>query len=136
VVLLILGALFTLGGLAFVILASAGSAFIQGVDPAWGEFGSAAATVLMFMAVVILAIGVIEIITGIGLFVHKSWARWIGIVISVIGILLGLFMVMVAYEPPADGGLAAFALVWAAAHAFTAAALGAGGVHFERYAGR
>ena len=132
VVLLILGALFTVGGLLFVLVAMAGSAFIGSIDPTWEELGSAAAVVVAVMAFIILAIGITELVTSIGLFVHKSWARWTGVVISVIGILLGLFMVMAAYEPPADGGLAAFALVWTAAHAFTAAALAAGGEHFER----
>src|SRR6186713_1874097 len=58
IVLVILGGLFTLGGALFVILAAAGSAFIGTLDPTWEEFGSAAAAVLAFMALFILAIGV------------------------------------------------------------------------------
>ena len=132
VVLLILGALFTLGGVGFVLVASAGSAFVESLDPSFEDVGAAAAGVLMAMAIFILVIGVIEIVTSVGLFIHKGWARWTGIVISVIGIILGLLMVMFAYEPPADTGFAGFALVWTAAHAFVAAALAAGRVHFER----
>ena len=130
--LLVLGALLTLGGAAMALVAAAGSAFIETLDPTWAEIGSAAATILAVMALLILAIGVFEMITAVGLFIHKSWARWAGIVISVIGILLGLLLVVTAYEPPADPGFGAFALAFTAAHAFTAAALGAGGEHFER----
>jgi hypothetical protein len=137
VCILVAGALFTLFGLLLLILGAAGSAFLSDFDPSFGEFGAAVAAVVITVSAILLVIGILEIAAAIGIFVHKTWARWTGIVLGVIGVLLGFLMLIAAFEPPSDGGFAIFAVIWLAAHGFAVAALAAGGEHFQpRFFGR
>lgn len=43
-----------------------------------------------FFAVVILVIGILHLLSGIFIWAHRSWARWLGILISGLFVLLGV----------------------------------------------
>jgi hypothetical protein len=137
IALLVFGGLFTLFGLLLVVVASAGSAMLTELDPTYADFGAAAASFVVTVAIVILVVGILEMVAAIGLFVHRAWARWMGIILGIVGVLIGLLLVAVAFEPPTDDGFTAFAILWLATHGFAVAALAVGGEHFEaRYLGR
>ena len=77
-----------------------------------------------------LVLGILDIISSIGIFLHKGWARWTGIVLGVLGALLGLAVVVTALEQPFDAGMLIFGLIWVGAHAFAVLGLAVGSRHF------
>jgi len=84
------------------------------------------------LAAILLIIGILEIIGSVGVFVHKGWARWLGIVLATIGLVIGFLVLIGTFLPPAGGaGDVIFALLWLAAHRFVVAALAARGEHFQ-----
>jgi hypothetical protein len=95
VILLSIGGLSALFGLLFLLMGVA-------MGPAWGEMmraqpgvGAAAAamagmivTMMIAMAVVILAWAAGNLLAGIGILGRRGWARILGLVVAVIGALL------------------------------------------------
>jgi hypothetical protein len=89
------GLLFTLVGILFLV---GGGGFtdmirndpqLEGIDPAqidqvMGAFGVG--------AVIMLLIGIPHLLAAVGAPLHKGWARWMGVIVSVLGILLGVLI--------------------------------------------
>lgn len=136
VVLLVFGIFVTLagvGGLALgslidEILAEVGPIDTPGFDPA-----DIAGVVVIFFGVV-LVVGLLHLISSVGVFLHKQWARIIAIVLSVLGTLFGVLALVGSLEArgQAEGGGLAVALVIAIGYGFSLFALVAGGGHFQR----
>jgi hypothetical protein len=77
------------------------------------------------------------VVGAVGVFVHKAWARWTGLVAAVIGLLFGALMLLGLTEGPTGGADVLIVLVWVAAYGFATYGLAAGGEHFRpRYPGR
>lgn len=113
--LIVIGALVTLGG-ACVALAG-GMLGGAGVNDPSGLFGAIAGMALIG-GIIVVVIGVLHIVAGAGALGGRSWARWLGIVLSVImAILLGLSGLTALTQ---DAGSAVVSLVLAALFAGTA----------------
>jgi hypothetical protein len=129
VCLLLWGLLWTLGG---IIAVGAGGSVNQlpGV-PAGVDFGGIFATV----GIVILVIGILHLLAAIFIWAHRDWARYLGLVLAVLGTLLGL----AALASPRDrsageqaGDPIVGALFFLVPYAIALIGLILGGKHFRR----
>lgn len=89
--------------------------------------------ILSPMPGVLLIWGALEVILGAGIFAHKGWARALAILLSLLGILVGIAGVSfaLALAPGASPAMIA-AMVVLLGYAFIVLALIAGGSHFRR----
>jgi len=89
--------------------------------------------ILSPMPGVLLIWGALEVILGAAIFAHKGWARAIAVLLSLLGILVGIAGVSfaLALAPGASPALIA-AMVILLGYAFIVLALIAGGSHFRR----
>lgn len=130
--LLIVGVLVGLIGLLLLVVGAGGAELLEYVDPSLGSEAGAVAAVILVFALVFIALGVAEIVSAIGVFVHKSWARWLGVALASIGVVLGLLLLVGTFAGGGGaGGDVVFAIVWLAAHGFAVAALAVAGDHFQ-----
>ncbi|MEX2547900.1 MAG: hypothetical protein WD830_08965 [Chloroflexota bacterium] len=82
---------------------------------------------------VLLVFGALELILGAGIFAHKGWARALGILLSLVGLLLGVAAVSFALAlAPGFSPTLIGAIVVMLGYAFILLALFAGGGHFRR----
>ncbi len=91
------GLFFTLIGLVFLVGGAGISSIIRN-DPQFGSLDPAqieqAVSVLGVGAVILLLIGIPHLLAAVGAPLHKGWARWIGVIVSILGILLGVLILM------------------------------------------
>jgi hypothetical protein len=132
IVLLIVGVLMTFFGAIFLLVGAAGAELLSDVDPSLGDDAGAIAAVLTVIALVLLILGIAQIVSAIGVFVHKSWGRWIGVVTGSIGLVFGFLILAGSFMAPASSGDMIIGLIWLAAHGFVVAALAATGEHFRQ----
>lgn len=107
----------------------------QGAIPGLEEFDlSAIGDVIVVIFVIVLIIGILHLAAAIGIFLHKQWARVLGIVLAVLGLLLGLLGLVGASNAAAgmDGSELAFPIAMAVGYGFSLFALIAGSNHFRR----
>lgn len=89
------GLLFTLVGILFLVGGAGLTELIRndpqltGIDPAqidqvMGVFGVG--------AVIMLLIGIPHLLAALGAPLHKGWGRWLGVTVSILGILLGVLI--------------------------------------------
>ncbi len=83
------GAMFVLGGLLLAIIGGAGSAlagkWLENVGgDAWGsaQWGTLGAVMFVVMGLIIMALGVPSIISGVGLMRYQSWGRIMTLVLA------------------------------------------------------
>jgi hypothetical protein len=82
---------------------------------------------------VLIALGVVQLLCGAGVLAHKSWGRWLGFVVALLGLLVSLVAVSVGLA--LAGGLTPaviVAVVLLVGYALIVLALLAGGRHFRR----
>lgn len=132
IVLIVLGVLTAIAGL-FALLAA--SLFSSGMEiPGMEQFGEGAAGavggILIVIGVVIIAFGVLQVLSGINLFSARSWARILGIVLAVIGGLFGLLAVIPSSG--ANNSSPVFGLILLAANVFVIWVLATTGRYFTR----
>jgi hypothetical protein len=126
IIMIALGALIVLVGLLFLlfgaIIGGATSQF-ESQMPGFTSFSGAVTGVVIVLAIILLAVGILEIVAGAQVFSGRSWARITGMVLAVILGLLGLGSL---------GGRdsAVFGIVWIAANAFVVWALATAGGWF------
>lgn len=131
ILLLLVGVLLTLFGLLMLAVGMGGAAFLGEMDPFIGDPAAVAAFILVF-AFILLSIGILEIVASIGVFVHKGWARWLGIVMAAIGLVFGFLLLFATFMPPAGPAIEMLiTIVWLAGHGFVVAALAVAGEHFR-----
>jgi hypothetical protein len=128
VVMIVLGALVILLGLLFLI----GGAFIGGAGseietevPGFSGMAGAVAGVIIVLAVIFLAFGILNIVAGANVLGGRGWARITGIVLAII---LGLLSLLGLGED--QGGGIIITLLLIAANAFIVWALVASGSWF------
>lgn len=132
VLLIISGVLMTLIGLLLLVVGAGSASFIAEIDPIMADEAGAIAAVILAVAVIVLIVGILEIVGAIGVFIHKSWGRWAGIVTASVGLVLGLLLLIGTFAPPAgSAGDSVIAIVWLGANGFIAAALAVAGDHFR-----
>ncbi len=89
------GLAFTLLGILFLI-GGAGIGSLIRNDPRLGSVDPAqvdqAFSALGVGAVILLLIGIPHLLAALGAPLHKGWARWMGVIVSVLGILLGVLI--------------------------------------------
>ena len=105
ITMIVLGALIVVFGL-FALVAAAfvgGAANSINVDaPGFGNFAGAVAGVIIVFALILLAIGILDIVGGANVLGGRQWARITGIVVAV---LLGLFgLASLAGNASGNGG--------------------------------
>ena len=130
---LVVGGLVTLIGVGVLFAGMVAGPFIESFGSAFPGGDSSVTAMISVIGVVIAVIGILEIAAGIGVFVHQSWARWLGIVLATLGLLLGFFMLIGTMSDPVGGGAdLVISLLWVATNGFVVAALAVAGEHFQR----
>ena len=130
------GAVLVLGGQAFTQLGQSGQ-----VDDPNNVLGQMSG-IVSGAGIIVLVYGVLEFISGLGIFARKNWARMLGIVLSILPLLFGILGLVGAVSAPAandldptgqarQGGLI-FSIVLVLAYGFTIIALARGGNAFRR----
>lgn len=138
VALLIIGGLLTVISALVIAVGAGGTALLEEIDPSLIGLGGAIATAIVVVFGILLVFGILHIVAAIGVFVHKSWARWTGVVLAVLGLMLGLLMLLGSTNAPtATSGDLIVVIVWLVAYGAALIGLVAGGEHFQpRYPGR
>jgi hypothetical protein len=122
--LIVMGVLLALGGAACGLLGGA----VGTIDPGqtggnpFAVFGG----IIAVMGIVVLVLGILSIAAGAGALGGKGWARWTGVVVSVLMVLLGLLLIVGSLgNLDASGGITSliFWLIITVAYALTAWAL-------------
>lgn len=127
-----MGIIVGLFGLLFLAVAAAGQEIFEEIDANLPMTASSFSAILMVIATVLLVFALVQIIGAIGVFAHKGWGRWIGIVAAVIGVLLGILMLLGQLQGPGDAGSFVVVGVWLVAYIAAAYGLATGGQHFTR----
>jgi hypothetical protein len=86
----------------------------------------------------LMVLGVLQLLVGAFVLGHRGWARWLGVVLALLGLIFGIVALTstVALVPGVSVQLIV-AIVFLVAYAFVILALIAGGGHFRaRYPGR
>lgn len=112
------GAIIVLFGLIFLLFGAAIGGAASQLDtqmPGFGAMSGAVTGVVIVLAVILLAVGALDILAGAKVFSGRAWARMTGIVLAVILGLLGLGSLG---GGASDGGNVLLGLVWVAANAF------------------
>ena len=128
IAMIVMGALITLFGLLSLLVGgilggAAGNLDFQA--PGLGGFAGAAAGALIVFALILLAIGILDIVAGANVFGGRGWARITGIVLAA---LLALFSL--GGLSSGDGSGTLVSLVWLAANGFIIWALATSGSWF------
>lgn len=136
VLLLVIGGIVILVGIGALFAGLVAGPFIDSFDVSGA--GSAVAGLILLFAVIFFLIGILELAAGVGIFVHKRWGRWVGIVLAVIALIFGLFALIGAMSGPSvDGASSVISILWVAANGFIVAALAVADEHFRKiYPGR
>jgi hypothetical protein len=80
-----------------------------------------------------IVFGALEAICGFAILAHQSWARAIGIIVALLGLLIGIISVSVALALPSGSSIVVIgAVAVLLGYAFVLLALFAGGNHFRR----
>ena len=123
--LIVMGVLLALAGAACGLLGGA----VGSIDPGAGAGGNPfafAGGLLAVFGIIILVLGILSIAAGAGALGGKGWARWTGVIVSVLFVILGvLIMVGSLGNLDASGGATSliFWVIITVAYALTAWAL-------------
>ncbi len=90
-------------------------------------------TVLSVTPAIVVVVGILQLLSGAGIFAHKGWARALGLLLALFGLLVSLFGVSMALALARGTSIPVIiAIVLLVGYAFTVLALIAGGGHFKR----
>lgn len=107
----------------------------QGAIPGLEEIDLAGVGDIIVVAfVIVLIIGILHLASAVGIFMHKQWARILGIVLAVLGTLIGVLGLVGGSSVAGgmDGSELAFPIAIAVGYGFSLFALIAGNNHFRR----
>jgi len=121
------GVLVSLFGVLFLI----GGQVLSGTDTEFPGFGNIGGAVTLIGAFV-LVLGILWLASGIGVFMSKQWARIIGIIMGVIGVIIFGIATVSGFtsRTEADGGSIVISLIVAALSALAVWALATAGPYF------
>ena len=125
---MVIGAIVILLGVGMLFIGLAAGPFLDTFDP-----GFPGTEFLTAVGLSVVVVGVLEIAASIGVFEHRGWARWIGVIVAVIGLIFAFFALLGAMSDlSVDGASLVISILWVAANGFIVAALAAGWEHFEQ----
>lgn len=137
VILLVMGSLVGLFGLLFLLVGTVSDEMFEQMQPEMGIPIEGLATLLFVVGVVMIVFALAQLIAGIGVFLHKAWARWMGVVSATFGLLFGVLMLLGLFSGPVTAVDLGIVAVWLIVYGFAIYGLAAGGAHFRpRYPGR
>jgi len=87
VILLLWGLLWTLGGVALIAVSNATGLITDSLGQSAADFLHNG---IVIVGAVVLVIGILQLLSALGIWLHKTWARIIGILFSILGTLFGL----------------------------------------------
>ena len=132
--LIVMGVLLALGGAACGLLGGGLSA----VDPGTGTPGGNPFAVLggaiAVFGIIVLILGILSIAAGAGALGGRGWARWTGVVVSVLFVILGVLLILGSLgNMDASGGVTSlvFWVIITVAYALTAWALISASAYFS-----
>ena len=82
---------------------------------------------------VLMFLGLLQLVAGAGVMAHRSWGRWLGVLLALIGLGVSIFAVSIAFA--LAGGFTVpviIGVVLLVGYALILLALVAGGGHFRR----
>jgi hypothetical protein len=82
---------------------------------------------------ILIVFGILEVLSGLFIVAHKGWARWLGVLLSLVGLVVGVISISfaLALAPGVSFALIG-AIVVLVGYAFILLMLLAGGRHFRR----
>ena len=87
VLLLLWGLLWTVGGIALIAVSNVTGLITDNLGQ---NLADSIHNVVVVVGVVVLIIGLLQLLSALGVWLHKSWARIIGILFAILGTLFGL----------------------------------------------
>jgi hypothetical protein len=119
--LIVLGILFILGGGACTL----GGAAIGGLESQFPGVASAAGGLVVGFGIFGIVFGALQVASGAGALGGRGWARWIGVILSILYFLVGLLILLGSFgamnDPNAGGATSLiFSLVWLIGYGVTA----------------
>jgi hypothetical protein len=87
VILLLWGLLWTLGGVALIAVSNATGLITDNLGQ---NLADSIHNVIVVVGAVVLIVGLLQLLSALGVWLHKSWARIIGILFGILGTLFGL----------------------------------------------
>ena len=82
---------------------------------------------------ILMFLGALQLISGVGVMAHKSWGRWLGFLLALFGLIIGIFAFSIGYA--IAGGFTVpviIGVVFLVGYILIILALIAGGAHFRR----
>jgi len=82
---------------------------------------------------ILMFLGALQLIAGVGVMAHKSWGRWLGFLLALFGLIVGIFAFSIGYA--IAGGFTVpviIGVVFLIGYILIILALIAGGSHFRR----
>ena len=124
------------GGLVTLVALSIGDEFTRQLRAQLEAEGlaidvGAMLRVVVVVFVIVLVLGLLHLVAAIGVFLHKSWGRLLGIVLGVLGVLLGVLSVVPALGVGESGSLV-FGVLLLLGYGLVVLGLLGGGSHFRR----
>lgn len=132
IAMIVMGGLITLLGLLTLLLGGLFGGVAGAIEfraPGFGGFAGLAAGILIVFAVILLAIGILDIVAGANVLGRRGWARITGIVLAVILGLISLGGIGGA------NGSGTFSVVWLVVNGFIIWALATTGGWFAARSG-
>jgi len=137
VVLLLWGLLWTFGGIALIAVSNVTGLITDNLGQ---NLADSIHNIIVVVGAVVLIIGLLQLLSALGVWLHKSWARILGILFGILGTLFGLAAVAGAAQnrnlsgisSNASGNSMAGALVVLVSYALILVVLIIAGGHFRR----
>jgi len=137
VFLLLWGLLWTLGGVALIALSNVTGLITDNLGQ---NLADSIHNVVVVVGAVILIVGLLQLLSALGVWLHKGWARILGILFGILGTLFGLAAVAGAAQNRNISGISSSAsgnsmvgsLIVLVSYAFILVILIIAGGHFRR----
>ncbi|CAN5722820.1 hypothetical protein BH23CHL7_BH23CHL7_08920 [soil metagenome] len=111
--LIVMGVLLALGGAACGVFGGALTTVDPGTSGVDGNLFAIGGAALALMGIIVLVLGVLSIAAGAGALGGKGWARWTGIVVSGLFVVLGLVAIVSSLGNLNEQGVATGLVFWA-----------------------
>ncbi len=133
IVLLVMGALLGIVAISALVIGLAGADVLELADPTLVGLGRTLVTFVVILGLTFLVVSVLHFAAGIGELVHRGWARWLGIVLGLLGVVLGVLILLGSIGDPTLTAVDwAIEIGWTVAYAVVVLGLAFGSRHFRQ----